>query len=121
MLTLKIVLDRVDIHLHDETKMEGYSDLCLKVGALAETQSLKFQELKELIMATAADFQAGFAKLDAATTAIAARIQKYIDAKQSGMTDAEEAAALVELGRLVAPLEAMGKDPVDPVPVILPV
>jgi hypothetical protein len=117
MITIKLVLDRVDIHLHDETKAGGYSDLCLKLNAIAESQ----QEIKELIMATAAEFTAGFAKLDAATSAIAARIQKYIDAVQTGnMTDAEEAAALATLGGAVTALEAMGKDPVNPVPVPVP-
>ena len=49
-------------------------------------------------------------KFDVATDAIAARIQKYIDT--GGMNAETEAALTAE----VAKLEALGRDPNDPIP-----
>lgn len=80
-----------------------------------------FSKLGELIMATGKEtreqFQAAVVEIEAATTAVADRIQRYIDKiTAGGMSEAEEAEALAELGRVIGPLKEMGKDPSDPVP-----
>jgi hypothetical protein len=77
-------------------------------------------ERLELIMATtAAEFTAGFARIDAATTAIAERL-RTLSAGLGGMTPAEEDAAKAQLDALAATLEAMGANPDQPVPVPVP-
>ena len=70
-------------------------------------------------MTTAAEFTAAFAKVDVATSDIAARIAK-LSSNIGSMSAEEEDAAKAELDRITATLEAMGKDPANPVPVPLP-
>ena len=62
-------------------------------------------------MALSAESQALLKKLDAATTAIAAKIQALLD--KPNTTEAEFRAGLEPL---VASLEAMAADPANPVP-----
>lgn len=72
-------------------------------------------------MATAEQFTAGFARLDAATTAVATLIRDLIAKQQAGgMTAAEEDAAQARLLAAADALEAMAASPTDPVPVPVP-
>lgn len=102
----------VHFHHHDEDGQQN-----AKLDNLAKTLS----RIGKLIMATADEFKIALAKVEVATTAIGARLQKYIDDKNAGgMTAAEETAALAQLGVLATSLETMGKDPANPVPDPLP-
>lgn len=78
------------------------------------------REIKGTVMATQQEFQAGFAKIDTATNALAARIEALVASLKSGLTPAEEAAALAQLEALVPVLEGMANDPGTPVPVPVP-
>lgn len=81
----------------------------------------QYQRLEKLIMTTSAEFTAGFARVDAATTAIAALIRDLIAKQQAGgMTADEEAAAQTKLLAVADALEAMAATPTDPVPVPVP-
>lgn len=78
-------------------------------------------DLKDRIMATAQQFQEGFARIDTATTAIAALIRSLVEKQQAGnMNEAEESAAQDKLLQVAASLEAMAVKPADPVPVPVP-
>ena len=75
-------------------------------------------EKLEKIMALGQDILDLLNRIDIATSAIAARIQKLIDllTKASGGLTAEEAQAIADkLSVETAALEAMGKDPANPV------
>jgi len=103
--TLHEQLEHVLVHLHEQR---------------AEF-TCQFDQLKGLIMATAAEFTAGFDRVDAATNAIAALIRTLVERQQSGsMTAAEETAAQNKLLQVADALEAMAATPTDPVPVSVP-
>ncbi len=73
-------------------------------------------------MTTDAQWAAAFERLNTATSAIAALIQKLVDQLgQGGLTADQEAAALAKLGDAATALEAMAQTPTDPVPVEPPV
>lgn len=83
--------------------------------------NLSLVELKELTMTTAAEFTAGFARIDEATTKIAALIRDLISKQQAGgMTEEEETAAQDKLLLVASALEAMAATPTDPVPEPVP-
>lgn len=71
-------------------------------------------------MATQQQFADGFAKIDKATNDLAARIESLVASIKSGLTPAEEAAALTQLEALVPVLEGMAASPADPVPMPVP-
>lgn len=75
--------------------------------------------LERLIMTTTAEFQAGFARIDTATTAIAERL-RTLGEGLAGMTPAEEDAVKAQLDALATTLEGMGSNPDDPVPIPVP-
>ena len=77
------------------------------------------QRIEGLIMTSLQDFQAGFARIDTATTAIAERL-RTLSQNLGGMTPAEEDAAKAQLDALATTLEAMGANPDQPVPVEVP-
>lgn len=110
----------VHVHLHGNEQPVHVSEKEFREGLSKTLAAL--EKLRELIMATGQEtkeqFQAAVVKIEAATTEIAARIQRYIDAVNAGgMTPEQEAEALAALATVVGPLEAMGKDPANPVPV----
>jgi hypothetical protein len=73
---------------------------------------------EKMIMATLAEFQAGFQRMDQATSQIAARLKRLSDQiSAGGMTPDEEAQAVAQLNAAASALEAMGKEPENPVPV----
>jgi len=68
-------------------------------------------------MATKGDFDSIVGKLNTATNAVAARIQKYIDkVSAGGITAADEDKAIADLQAAADTLTAMGADPADPIP-----
>lgn len=71
------------------------------------------------IMATAAEFTAAFAKIDAATTLIADRL-RTLSTNIGSMTAEEEGSARDQLEALATTLESMATTPTDPVPVPVP-
>lgn len=85
-----------------------------------------FQELRsirrmtETIMATQDQFKAGFARIDAATTAIANKLRELKDIIGSSMTAEQEDAARADLERVAAALETMASDPTNPTPLPIP-
>lgn len=91
-------------------------------GASADPSLLAaINELKGLIMTTAAEFNAGFARIDAATTAIGQLIRDIVASQQAGsMTAEEEEAAQTKLLACATALEAMATNPTEPVPVAVP-
>lgn len=74
------------------------------------------QERVEKLMALSQESRDLLKKVDTATSAIGARIQALLD--KEGTTEAEFRAALTPLAES---LEAMGKDPNNPVPPLPPV
>lgn len=73
---------------------------------------------RQTVMATLEQFTAAFARIDTATTAIADRIKKLEDSiKNMGLTAAQEDTLLGQLSGLADSLDAMGKEPTNPVPV----
>jgi hypothetical protein len=107
-----------EFHVHHELPHQE-TDAELKVVLEKITSSIL--SLKEILMATAAEFTAGFARIDAATTAIATLIRDLIAKQQAGnMTADEEAAAQAKLLQVADSLEAMASTPTDPVPVPVP-
>jgi hypothetical protein len=90
-------------------------------GASDEELAGRFNRLERLIMATNAEFQEGFERVDAATTAIGALITSLVaKIAAGGMSADEEAAALDKLRASAGALEAMAQSPTDPVPVPVP-
>jgi len=75
--------------------------------------------MEKLMTTSLQDFKDAFARVDTATTAIAARLKALSDGL-AGMTPAEEEEAQAQLNALAATLEAMAANPDDPVPVDLP-
>ncbi len=64
------------------------------------------------------DFEDLRVRLDAATSAIGAKLQKLLDELAGGVSADEAKQLLAEYTPLVEQLETMGKDPVNPVPPI---
>ncbi len=62
------------------------------------------------------DFEALRVRMDAPTSAISARLQTLLDELKGGVSADEAKQLLAEYTPLVEQLEAMGKDPVNPVP-----
>jgi len=114
-MQFEVKFSPLHIHIHSRTPEDG--DLRSLVLAIAENLT----SVKETIMTTAAEFTAGFARVDAATTAIAALIRTLLDRPFGGMTAAEEDAAKAQLDAIATSLEAMAATPIDPVPVPVPV
>jgi hypothetical protein len=70
------------------------------------------------IMATLVEFEAGFARVDAATTAIANLIRDLTaQLAAGGLNAAQEQAIFDRLGLAAGALEAMAVTPTDPVPI----
>ena len=80
-------------------------------GLLVIQQSLDIAELKEPNMPISTNVATLISEFDAATNAIAARIQKLVSASPSLSAD-EQAAFAAE----VAKLQVLGADPANPVP-----
>ena len=97
------------------------TELHAKLDKIAFDTNVGFADLRNLIMTTAAEFQVAFAKVDTATSAIAARIQALLDRPLSGMSAEEETALKAQFDVLVTSLEAMAVTPANPVPVPPPV
>lgn len=95
------------VHVHQQGS-KGYKKLRKAI-----------KDLKEILMATAADFAAGFARIDTATTAIA-DLLRQISTQVGSMTKDEEEAAKAKLNSIADTLEAMAANPVNPVPVPVP-
>lgn len=75
---------------------------------------------QRIIMSTLAEFEAGFARIDTATTAIA-DILRDIGGQIGSMTKAEEDAAKARLEGVAVALEALASQgPTNPVPVPVP-
>lgn len=75
-------------------------------------------ELKEAILMTIKqDFDALVGKIDEGTNKVSARIDALAASVKSNMTEAEVSDLKTKLGAEADKLEAMGKDPADPVPV----
>lgn len=104
----------VRVHLpHQSTDAELKTMLGKIVSSLTQ--------LKEISMATAAEFTAGFARIDAATTAIATLIRDLIAKQQAGgMTAEEEADVFTQFEAVATSLEAMAATPTNPVPIPVP-
>jgi hypothetical protein len=106
---------KITIHVHHHSDDNGQG----QGAALAEIKSL-LVELKEqgvLIVATLADFQNALTRIDTATTEIAADIQRLLDKiAAGGLTDAEEATVLDQIGALATRLEGIGASVENPVP-----
>lgn len=101
-----------DVHLH----FAGPT-----TAEIAAALSPSLSKLENLIMATSQQYADAQARIDEATTAIAALIRKLVAQQQAGgMTAEEEDAALAKYSAVADALEAMGKDPNDPVPVPVP-
>ena len=77
-------------------------------------------KLEQKLMATTAEFQAGFDRLNQATSQIAT-ILSNISANIGNMTKEEEDAARDQLNAAAASLEAMAASATNPVPVPVPV
>lgn len=75
------------------------------------TQALEIAELKEPDMAVSTDAAALITAFDAATDAIASRIQRLV-AQQTGMSADDKAAFQAEIDKL----NLLGQDPNNPVP-----
>lgn len=71
-------------------------------------------------MALVDDMKAGFARVDAATTAVGARLDALAAAIAGGVSAADAAPMVAELTKLGDSLEAMAKDPNNPTPTPLP-
>lgn len=89
-------------------------------------QDARLQEIKDLlvelktqgvmIMATLAQFEEGFARVDVATSNIAADIKRLVGQLQSGLSDADETVALDKLLAHATALEGIAASVEDPVP-----
>jgi hypothetical protein len=79
--------------------------------SILNNQTIIYRELRKMAKVTD-EIKAFSAKIDAATDAIAARLQKLIDSADSGLTDEAKAILQEDVDRL----EALGKDPAAPVP-----
>lgn len=112
-LRIEVHAQTVEIHNHGAGAAELHA---------LHTQSNTHQhQLKEILMGMKEDFAQGLKDVEEATTAIGARIDKYIaDQAAGGMTAEDEAAQLARLQQDAAALKAMGKNPADPVPVPVP-
>lgn len=108
MITINV---HADVHVHT-----------IDQSALAQMQ----RTLDALVrqggqMATKADFDTLRNDINTATNNIAARIARLEDIiRNSGLTGAEEDQVLAELASLKNSLEAMGRDPENPVPPVEP-
>ena len=98
-----------------QSDASGLAELKTLILAL----SAQLSQVKESVMTSAADFQAGFARIDKATSLIAERL-KALSANIGSMSADEETAAKAQLDALAATLEAMGANPDQPVPVPVP-
>lgn len=109
---------RVDaeLHLHIHHHGDGDGEQAKKLDKILAN----ILKLEKLTMATAAEFQAGFDRVDAATTGIANLIRTLIDRPLSGMSTAEEDTFKAKLEQVASSLEAMAATPTDPVPEPVP-
>ena len=109
-------VDPIDVRVHLPVHAGGSEQM----AKLVESAS-SILNVKEILMTTAADFQAGFARMNAATTAIAELIRALIAKQQAGgMTAEEETAVFNQFNAVADSLEAMAATPTDPVPVPVP-
>lgn len=75
-----------------------------------------FTKLRKEIMSLRDDVKALIAQMDTATNLIAARIQKLIDQIAGGVSAEDAAQITASLQAEVVKLQALGADPVAPVP-----
>jgi len=73
--------------------------------------------LEERVTAMHEEFQKAVKRLDEATTAVGVKLDKLAKQIEGGLSADEAAPIVAELTRLGDSLEAMGKDPNNPVPV----
>lgn len=74
--------------------------------------------LKNFMAVTEAQFDAVLSRIDTGTNAVAARIRSLEDAiRNQGLTPEQEEALLARTTGLADALEAIGKDPNNPVPI----
>lgn len=78
---------------------------------LTAAQTLEILELENPEMPVSPDVAAVIAEFDTATNAIADRIQRLVN-KQSALSAEDKAAFAAEVSKL----QALGKDPEEPVP-----
>jgi uncharacterized protein (UPF0335 family) len=94
----------ISIHVHHHSENESRIER-------------KLDQLKETIMATLQQFMDGFARVEAATTEIAADIKMLVDQLASGgLTTEQEEAVLAKLLTHAATLEGMAASVESPVP-----
>ena len=77
------------------------------------------QRTERLLMTSLQDFKDGFARIDAATSAIAQKLRD-LSGQIGNMSAADEDAAKALLDSAASALEAMGANPDNPVPVPVP-
>ena len=77
---------------------------------------LHLERKADALMAVAQDIKDLITKVDVATTKIAERITELMDQLDGGVSASEAEEIKSQLQPLVDQLEAMGKDPNDPVP-----
>jgi hypothetical protein len=110
--------DPIEIHVTLDIKgLEASGAGELK--ALIQHLTAIVNTAKDQIMTSAADFQAGFARIDKATTVIAERL-RTLSQNIGSMSGAEEDAAKAQLEALATTLETMGANPDNPVPTPVP-
>lgn len=95
-----------DVHLYDGEQAKKLDKILARLSTI-----------KEILMATAAEYQAGFDRVDAATSNIATLIRTLIDRPLGGMSSAEEDAFKAKLESVAGSLEAMAATPTNPVPI----
>jgi uncharacterized protein YukE len=107
----------INVTIKSDSASGDAGDLKTLIKALAAQLT---QVKKEILMATSAEFQAGFDRLNTATSQIAT-VLAGISANLGSMTKDEENAAKAQLDAAVASLEAMAASATNPVPVEPPV
>lgn len=101
---------RLDIHIHFP---EGFMEVISGIRTLIAGQ--------EQIMATMNQYQEALTRIDTATTRIGADITTLLGRiTGGGLTDAEEAEVLTQIGQRAAALEAIADSVENPVPPLPP-
>lgn len=103
---------------HHDRGVEDKVDLALaELRAIRRGLAAFRRELKEMIMTVKDDLASGFKRIDDATNAIAEKLRTLSDQiAAGGLTAEDETAAVATLNDAATKLEAIGKDPANPVP-----
>lgn len=109
------MLDTKQNHLHIHLYEDRTALAAVTTGIAVLNESV--QQLKETIMASQAQFDAAFQRINTATNTVADLLRKYAEDKRSGgMTEEQENAALKQFEQAASSLEQMGQSQQDPVP-----